>query len=53
MTEHDPHLDEPDDVEGHRMSLNTKRRADSEAGDDEDDVVGHVQPPPDFEHLDR
>ena len=50
MTEQHPHLDEPDDVEGHRIA---NRGANVEAGDDEDDVVGHVQPPPDFEHLDR
>ena len=38
-----------DDTEGHRfLAMGAE-----EAAEGEDDVMGHVQPPPDWQHLDR
>lgn len=39
-----------DDTEGHGPRMYV---ANEEAAEGEDDVSGHVQPPPDWQHLDR
>ena len=40
-----------DDTEGHRYP--EAYAADGEAAEGEDDVMAHVQPPPNWPHIDR
>lgn len=49
MTGPDEKPSESEDTEGHYRAV----FADGEATEGDDDVTGHVQPPPDWKHLDR
>lgn len=50
MTAPNEPFTEPDDTQGH---LSRAYAADAETIEGDDDVSGHVQPPPDWQHLDR